>query len=361
MINIVGSGPVGLYLAHLLSKKGFKVNVYEEHKLVGKPISCSGLVTKEITKFKISLSNSVVNKFKEVTINSKNQTLTIKNDDLLLDRYLFDNEIRKMVESEGVKINYGYRFLSNKIENNTKICEFSNKNEIKKLTCDSLIGADGPLSLVAKNNGLWNNRKFYFGLQGEQTKKFKPHNYSVHFNSTFLSDFFWWSIPENSKISRVGLASKFCAKQKYEILKSKFGLKNTIAGLIPIYKPFVRCSDIRKKVFLVGDAGTLLKNTTGGGIISGLTSAQMLCDAICKEKDYDKLLYPLHLKLTMHHLLRKTLDNCTNSDYDKLISYVKQKRIRKIIESENRDNPISMAFGILLKEPRFLRFSTKIL
>ena len=71
-ITIVGGGPIGLYTGFLLSKQGFNVNLFEEHKVIGKPIACSGLLTQDIKKYRVNLNDCIVNKFNSVSIHSKN-------------------------------------------------------------------------------------------------------------------------------------------------------------------------------------------------------------------------------------------------------------------------------------------------
>jgi len=340
-INIAGGGPIGLYAGYLLSKKGFNVTLFEEHKVIGKPVACSGLLTQEIKKFRIDLTNSAVNRFESVSVHSKNIDLTFKNKDLLVDRFLFDNEILSMAKSEGVKIKFGQKHSG-----------IRGKEDI-------LIGADGPLSNVAKHNGLFNERKFYVGMQGIARGSFDSSCYDSFFDAKLVNDFFYWSIPESNKISRAGIASQKKAKQKYDVLFKKFKLKNTIAGLIPIYKPFCKCSNESKNVYLIGDAAGLLKNTTGGGIISGLESARLLCKAICEDKKYDELLFPLHKQLIVHNLIRKMLNKCSDKDYDELFSYLKQKKIKKIVDEINREKPLSSLMSIAMNEPRLLKFILK--
>ena len=50
MISIIGAGPVGCYLAYLLSKQGKQVQIFEEDSKIGRPIQCTGIVTSSINK-----------------------------------------------------------------------------------------------------------------------------------------------------------------------------------------------------------------------------------------------------------------------------------------------------------------------
>ena len=56
-IVIVGAGPVGLYTAKLCEDMGYKVTVLEEDNEIGKPVSCSGLISRNIERF--LLKNSI--------------------------------------------------------------------------------------------------------------------------------------------------------------------------------------------------------------------------------------------------------------------------------------------------------------
>ena len=44
-VVIVGAGPVGGHLGHILSEQGLHVLMLEEHREIGKPFQCAGLVT----------------------------------------------------------------------------------------------------------------------------------------------------------------------------------------------------------------------------------------------------------------------------------------------------------------------------
>ena len=45
-ITIAGAGPAGLTTARHLAEEGWQVTVLEEHKKIGEPVNCSGLVAK---------------------------------------------------------------------------------------------------------------------------------------------------------------------------------------------------------------------------------------------------------------------------------------------------------------------------
>ena len=68
MIAVIGAGPAGCYSAYKLASAGEKVQVYEEHSSIGKPVQCTGLLTSEIYNiFKVD-SHCVFNKISKARL-----------------------------------------------------------------------------------------------------------------------------------------------------------------------------------------------------------------------------------------------------------------------------------------------------
>ena len=44
-VVVIGGGPIGCYTAYLLAKEGHSVEIYENHKKIGAPIQCTGILT----------------------------------------------------------------------------------------------------------------------------------------------------------------------------------------------------------------------------------------------------------------------------------------------------------------------------
>ena len=70
MVAIIGGGPVGLMTSIELSRRGISNTVFEEHKKIGKPVQCTGIVTKEFLKYLkvIKDSKCILNRLKKVRI-----------------------------------------------------------------------------------------------------------------------------------------------------------------------------------------------------------------------------------------------------------------------------------------------------
>ena len=101
-INIIGAGPIGAYTAHLLSKKGYQVNLFEEHSQIGKPVQCTGIVSESFDKIIKPKKEFLLNTTKHFKLisPSKKQAVINKKEYILdrsqLDQYLVNKAQRNV-------------------------------------------------------------------------------------------------------------------------------------------------------------------------------------------------------------------------------------------------------------------------
>jgi digeranylgeranylglycerophospholipid reductase len=352
MISIIGAGPAGCYAAYLLAKEGKEVQIFEEHKEIGLPIQCTGLVTSSIKDILKLKKNIIINEINKVKIFSKNNCLELKLKDknLVLDRKKFDNYLADLAISKGAKIFLNYKFTDNK-KNIIKI-KYNNEQETV-LKTDYLIGADGPLSQVAKSNNLLKKRKILTGIQA--IVKLKNDN-CIEFYPSIGT--FAWVVPENKETCRIGVASYKNPKEDFNKLLKLKNIKNTLeiqGGLIPIYTPKLKTR--KDNIYLIGDAASQVKATTGGGIIQGLKAAQTLKDSIINKKNYQKeWKKEIGKDLWVHLKIRNIMNKFKEKDWDLLIKLFKKDKIKSIIENFDRDYPTKFLFKLILNEPKLLYF-----
>jgi digeranylgeranylglycerophospholipid reductase len=354
-IIIIGGGPCGLYCGYLLKKEGFNVDIYEEHKKIGFPIQCTGIVTNDILKIKNlekEINSSIINTINYAKIIFKDNSINffLRNNNLILDRGYFDQKIEKKAKKAGVKIHYSKKAV--RIDKINKEIYFLDGSFIKY---EILIGADGPNSIIGKslNNNFYQN--LWNGIQ--VVAKYKNNNLIEFFPSRYG---FAWVVPENKDIARIGILGKkkLSNQMKLFLQKKNIRKKDILSwqgGLVPYYNPKTIIE--KNNVYLLGDSAGQVKATTGGGIILGLRCAELLCESIVNNKSYNKLVNKKMKNSFITHLfIRKILDKMTNEDYDNLIELCKNKRIKKLIEDNDRENLHIYALKIPFIEPRFLRF-----
>lgn len=358
MITIIGAGPAGSYLAYLLAKQGKEVTLIEEHDKIGSPVQCTGIVTGSIEKFVKLPDNIIANRCNKVVVVSKNQKIVAETDEIVVWRNKFDEFVANMAADAGAKILASQQFMGFNNKNSIKI-KNKNNGEIKNIESEIIVGADGPSSAVAKAAGLNSNSKFYIGMQAKVKLKSDINAFEAHFGENF-PNFFGWIVPESEDTVRLGLGAFNNAKDYfYKFLESKTGSREILcweSGIIPLYDPNKTIQ--KENVYLIGDAATQVKATTGGGIIPSLKAATTLCGCIINKKNYNKEFKKQSgRELLLHLKIRNSLNKFLDNDYDKLLKLMNQDKVKKILKKYDRDTPMPLVLNLLLREPRFLLFS----
>jgi len=356
MISVIGAGPAGSYVSYLLAKGGEKVNLYEEHSEIGKPVQCTGITTSYLKDI-IKEDKFVLNEIKKVRVISPNKSeidFNLGKKNLVIDREKFDKKVFDMARDEGVKVFLKHKFIGCEFKDN-KINMKINK---KVIETDYLVGADGPLSSVAKSCDIFGKRSFLVGVQARVRGKWDPDVFSVYFGNSIAPGFFAWIVPESEKVARVGLATKDDPSNYFKkFVNGKIIDKQ--GGVIPIYDHKVVSS--KDNVFLVGDSAMQIKNTTGGGVYPGLVCAEELSKSILEKKNYEKNWKKrIGKELKTGAKIRNILNKFSDNDYDSLMELTKKDQIRNLIEKHDREFPSKFLFKMILKEPRFLKFSKKL-
>lgn len=365
---IVGAGPIGSYFGAKISKD-IETTIYEEHKIIGKPVQCTGIITGDIKSTMKLGKDIVLNKIKYANIHSNEEIIKLPVNDYIVDRTLFDKTLYHIATKNGATVKKW-----------NKIDESFLKKEIKKTKQDEklhIIGADGPTSIVSRKLVKNKPQKVLTGVQYVIKGNFDKDKYDVFFDKNISKDFFGWIVPENEYVARIGLAGSRINKHNFENLKKCLEkqdieiTKNTIVrkqgGIIPIYSKdhlIQRRINDNTSVSLIGDAGAFVKATTGGGIIPGLESARILSKAILNDDVYsysstkNKDLRKINNKLKIHLFLHNYLRSLKDGELDILLRSIKDK---KSFENINRDNIISLLRATALKNPKLVLNAIKFM
>jgi|GEM_PF-5862682 flavin-dependent dehydrogenase len=254
-VAIVGGSVVGLSASIFLSEQGHDVTVFE-HTFEKQHTHCSGLVSGfgvEHIQRLLSLTVPTLKHVRRANVFYKNKLLAQLYSEqgyYLIDRLKFERALITKAEKTGVELSE--RFMT--------------MQHIRNLIhdYDVIIGADGPLSLTAKVFGFPRFRAL-------------SHLYRTHVNEQKKEIeirvgerkgvFFTWYLPTPH-----GVEYGIWAKQRvYER-----GSVGRVMALGP-RKQFVKRVN-NKAVVLLGDAAGHAKPLTAGGIVTGITSAQLLAE-----------------------------------------------------------------------------------
>ncbi len=351
MISIVGAGPVGSYLASLLKDE---VHVFEEHSQIGLPVQCTGITTAalgEIIRIRKEFVVNTIGKARIFAPDGSSIDFRLKNKNIILNRMLFDRHLAEKAMDKGARFHLNHKFIG---MDDGKV-SIKHGNKTKTINAEVLVGADGPLSHVAKSAGLFGRRRFMIGIQARVSINTDPDCAEFY----VINGGYGWVVPESSSIARIGVAVYKQPNVHFKSLLEKRAKRCKIreyqSGLIPLYNPALKIQ--KDNVFLVGDAATFLKASTGGGIVHGLMSAEELATSLNHDKDYTSLCNARFKKdLRLHLLIRGKMDRFSENDYGGLVRLFRQERLKKVLEEHDRDFPSRFIFKLLLREPRLLLF-----
>ncbi|MFA7115007.1 MAG: NAD(P)/FAD-dependent oxidoreductase [Candidatus Omnitrophota bacterium] len=334
-IIIVGAGPIGCYCGQLLKKSGCKVTLLEEHKQIGTPAHCAGVVSHKLLKgIKGFLTEEII----ENTVTSgeifyKNKSFVLRQNKGIdiIDRIKFDKFLSKELD-----IKFSTRFLGLEEISGKYIVE-TDRGEFH---ADIVIGADGAKSLVREfvtDEPVKCLKGVQFRLKAVVKNKQKVI-VDISDNKLF------WSIPVSSDEFKVGVISKnpfMDLKETMGFRKIKGEVLGKIAGFVP-YGVIRKIS--RDNIFLIGDSACQIKPFTFGGLFFGIKAAGILSDCIIKNKVNEYSLRWDELYGKKNQILweiRKRYDSFSEEDRAKVFNILK-KNVKIIEECTDFDNHFSL-------------------
>jgi len=381
-VAIVGGGPIGGFVAKKIANNGYNVALFEEHKKIGTPLKCAGLITPRVFDFlDFSKTKVVQNEIYGAHIHSPSgNVLTIGGDKrhaLVINRPKFDQEIINGAEEAGAEICLGAKAFSVKKTNNHIQLDIHQKETTTKIKSQLLIGADGPHSKIRNTFDFPKPLEFLKGIGAKATNiNLDPRYVEIFLGRNIAPGFFAWVIPVNKQgtEARIGLCiddtSKNTLKQCLNnLVKQKF-LQNItitehIAGTIPLG---ALKKTVEQNVMLVGDAAAQVKPTSGGGVYPGLLCAKhcssVAVDALensdCSSqflRKYQKLwTNEIGRELSLGMKFRKIIKNLDDKKIDTYLEKLNnEKSIGIISKYGDIDYPSKLAFPLIKKNPSLVK------
>lgn len=382
-VAVIGAGPVGSYLAKTLAEQQVSVVLIEQHKSIGCPVNCAGLVSKRVfDRFQIPTDGIVQNTIKTAHVHSPSgHILNIGGDRVhayRIDRSEFDRYLTNEAQKKGVDLLLSEKAVSLQREQENVNIETSKERQIQ---AEILIGADGPYSRVRDIFGFPQPKEFLRGIGAQLVDtNLDGSTVEIFVGAHIAPGFFAWMIPTNQEgtAAHIGLcvpknserSPKTYLRQLFDDpLMSSFISESTISyytgGIIPL-GPLKRIVDDR--VVLVGDAAAQVKPTSGGGIYPGLQCARYCANTVrdaIQEQRYnaeflqryqEEYRQDIGKELSKGMYFRKMYTNISDQQFDRYIKKFQQKQIQDVIsEYGDIDYPSRLVKPLLKKTPSLLR------
>ncbi len=346
-ICIVGASIAGNYLTYLLSNSNLRIAVLEDHKEIGLPFQCAGIISQKLSQLIELPKEIVLNRVRTAKIvNPSGKSIKLFGDEnpYIIDRIALDRlHYKKIKDNQNIMYYLGERYKSfeYRIENGKKYVLLETSE--RKIKTRMLIGCDGPLSSVGKQLNVKND--VLYASQIRTKANFNEDEAAMYFDPQW-KQLFGWIVPEGNQVFRIGIAAaknvRNCFKRYLE--KLDIDIDNKIdqqGGIIP-YGIMNRVAF--DNILLLGDAAGQVKATTGGGIIMLLTAAKYAsrCVNLCFKnetfskkfikKNYEKpCSHTIGRELKLHYLIRLILEKFKEKDFEVFFKIIKENKIERII------------------------------
>jgi geranylgeranyl reductase family protein len=393
-IVVIGGGPIGCYSALNALDHETDVKIFEEHGEPGIPEHCTGHISvKGLEDLDLKIPNKIVQQhvsgYRFYSPSGSSLTFKFKKPQtLIINRKEFDKWLVDKFLQKGGKYNSDtmVKRITPKL-GNWKI-EYAHKRSIKKTESNILINSEGFPPSLLMHIGYFSLYKSHniFGIQTwmNNVKGVDQGVVDIYLTGKYSPGFYGWIAPLSNGTAKVGLGS---ISPNVRLLLDMFKTKHPVASyklenakiqkirthIIPLNGPLRKVS--WKGLMAVGDAASQVKQTTGGGLITGLSCARIAgktASLAAKNKDpkevtrYESIFWKRHsLNFRFMKILRNTLNRFSDQKLDKLIEDLSRQTDEISLEEDiDFDNQLSSIYNSL-RNPvlarRFMRIAFNII
>jgi digeranylgeranylglycerophospholipid reductase len=294
-VLVVGAGPAGSRVARDLAMAGLDVAILEEHREVGQPCHCSGLVSPRTLEMADVGHGLVLNSIRGARVHAAGRCPInlggARTHGYVIDRVDLDRRLAQQAVDAGAELIRPARFLRYELSGETgsgtasghaRVIVLRDGNE-HELRCRLLVGADGAFSKVAQQVRGTRAKGMVAGMGSHAEYEANPDSDRVELflDPDAAPGWFGWTIPLGDGTARLGTGSAngLMPQESFERLRSRypgtFGtarIHTRSGGMIALWEPTPMVAD---RVMLVGDAARQVKPTSGGGIHAALQGASL--------------------------------------------------------------------------------------
>jgi digeranylgeranylglycerophospholipid reductase len=349
----VGAGPAGSRCARNLAAAGPKVALLEEHRRIGVPSHCSGLVSPRALEEAELQESIVANRLAGVYVHTAaGGELALGGEHiraLTIDRVRLDELLCEQAQACGADL-LRARMVHAERQNGGIRLHCQRDGRDLQLSARLVVGADGAYSRVARSLGLPGPRErvYCLGIEGH-LRVLREDFVHVFVGRKLAPGWFGWIIPSGDGRVRVGIGCDRSDKpiHCYRRLVDAFPhlLRDVqpcrmYGGTIPLdFAP----RSYADGVLLVGDAAGQVKPFSGGGIYTGLVAARHAASAAISaltadDTSADRLRgYERAWKSEIGRELKRSL--CirrfglalSDGDVDRLVATLRRERLQPLI------------------------------
>jgi flavin-dependent dehydrogenase len=359
-VVVVGGSAAGLYTAAALARAGRNVRILESMSVLD-PARRTLIVTDHFRhQLGASSSASIVNEIRrfELFTDGRSAQVALTKPDLIVERSRLIPALAQEARQAGAQFSFDTRFLGLGPNSRGLRLDIETAGRREELHADSVIGADGAASRVARTAG-WPPIETVPLVQAivKLPKDCPPDTTRVWFVPDD-TPYFYWLIPESAERGALGIIgvdgrdtsrciARFLEKIQIEPLEWQ-------GARIPVYRRWV---PVRRRVgngdvFLVGDAAAQVKVSTIGGIVTGFRGARGVADAILRNGRSPEL-SALHRELGTHWLIRRALHHFQQKDYSQLVDLL-NTATRQSLGEVNRDESMRLLWNVFRRQPRLV-------
>jgi flavin-dependent dehydrogenase len=356
-VVVVGGSAAGLYTASCVAQGGRAVRVLESKPTLD-PAPRTLIVTDHFRRqVNGAAGASVLNEIRrfELYTNGRSATVVLKRPDLIIERSRLIRALAEEAQAAGAQFEYDTRFLGLSPNGNGLHVQVDRAGEREEIYADSVVGADGAASRVAKASG-WPPVET---VPLVQTLVKLPKDCAADTTRVwFIPDdtpYFYWLIPESDQRGALGVIGEHGrdTKRCFERFLEKKGFEplEWQGARIPVYRGWVSVKRTvgNSEVYLVGDAAAQVKVSTVGGIVTGFRGARGVADAILRKGQSE--LRALRRELGTHWLVRRALHHFQQEDYCRLVDMLNDSAKESLGEI-NRDESTRLLWNVVRRQPK---------
>lgn len=383
-VIIVGAGPAGGLAAERIARKGYEVALIEEHREIGEPIQCGGLVTPRVFDY-VKCKETILGEIHGAEIFSpKGRRLRIdghETEAVVVHRAMFDRAIVTEAVRAGAHTFLGTQAQGAAYRDGGVEVVVDRDGQVRRLRGKILIGCDGVRSNVAKWFRILRPKTILPGFEVELAGvRGDPGFVKLFLGHDVAPGFFGWIIPSGDT-ARVGLcvgegnAYGYLERmlKRPEVAQYTKGAQPVlyIVGGIPLGFPRRTYAD---RVMVVGDAACQAKATSGGGIFTSLHCASLAAETAVEALEHEdfsaRMMHRYHRAWTksIGKELRKDLAihesfrRLTDAQFEELFEIFDDPEILKLIEdTADVDFPSKIGWTLIRRDPRILKYVGKAL